>query len=498
MRLEPPARFLPSLNHLLSELTCSIISQELLDPHFYYTPPSHYHIINRFCGKVYLAEMSRDYDSRRRGGNGSGSSKMRMDTNVSQSRPHGESSGKRRELDNMMRKARESQSSYWNKKLLEVEERDPNRWRHSGYKELYIGGTTGGEPSRGNPRSPRSPRPRSPHSPRPRSPRPRSPRSPRERTSHANRTRVARSPSSGSTCSDRSCSVCSPKERRRVAPPSRSRSRSFSASRSRPHVKEIPASSSRVPAPRARPRSPPLPRPRTPPPAPQPPPSRHHKEYKQGKEKEAKARRKEKHHSRVLDDPRVPDPIPLMRKPVKVEKMHPNHPPPQSIQSGHPPLDSSASDDSDSSSNTSHVGPPRMTLSERFGKMAQWSVDRRDMENMRITKDGENAMKVVIEGEERIARLGYDSPPPGHYPESLLAQGPRGLESWDDVRVRYDYYKARGYLRDLTLDDYVKWEEWWYKYQEWLEAERYYEQWATNRPSGGGRKRRGRRNNNAH
>lgn len=41
------------------------------------------------------------------------------------------------------------------------------------------------------------------------------------------------------------------------------------------------------------------------------------------------------------------------------------------------------------------------------------------------------------------------------------------------------YYKSRGYLRDLTLDDYMKWEEWWYKYQEWLEAERYYEHWAN-------------------
>ena len=25
--------------------------------------------------------------------------------------------------------------------------------------------------------------------------------------------------------------------------------------------------------------------------------------------------------------------------------------------------------------------------------------------------------------------------------------------------------------------DYVKWEEWWYKYQEWLKKERYYEYW---------------------
>ncbi|XP_034940064.1 serine/arginine repetitive matrix protein 1 [Chelonus insularis] len=439
--------------------------------------------------------MSRDYESRRRSST-SGSSKMRMDTSVSQSRPHTEtSSNKRKEIDSVMRKARESQSSYWNKKLLEAEERDPNRWRHSGYKELYVGGTNSGETSRSHPRSPKSPRPRSPHSPRARSPK-----SPRERT-HT-RTRPARSPSSGSTCSDRSCSVCSPRERRRVVPQSRSRSRSISPVRQRAHPKEIVASSSRAVVPRTKPRPPPpMPRPRTPPPEPLPP-SKHQKEYKVLKEKEStRTRRKEKHQSssRVPEDPRVSEPIPLMRKPVKIEKTHSSH----SQTSTHihpPPAESSCSEDSDTSSNVSQVGPPRMTLSERFGKMAQWSVDRRDMENMRITKDGENAMKVVIEGEERAARLGYDSPPPGHYPETLLAQGPRGLDCWDDVRVRYDYYKARGYLRDLTLDDYVKWEEWWYKYQEWLEAERYYEQWATSgghRP-GGGRKRRGRRNNVNH
>lgn len=259
----------------------------------------------------YILGMSRDYD-RRRGGSGSGSSssKLRMDTNVSQPRPHGENSGKRRELDSVMRKARESQSSYWNKKLLEVEERDPNRWRHSGYKELYVGGTTSGEPSRGHPRSPRSPRPRSPHIPRPRSPRTRSPRSPRDR-SHT-RGRPTRSPSTGSTCSDRSCSVCSPKERRRIAQPSRSRSRSLTPVRARAHPKEVVPSSSRVIPTRTRPRSPPLPRPRTPPPTPQPPP-RHQKDYKTIKEKETKVRRKEKHHARIPEDPRVPDPIPLVK-----------------------------------------------------------------------------------------------------------------------------------------------------------------------------------------
>lgn len=47
---------------------------------------------------------------------------------------------RRKEIDNVMKKARKEgtvQSQYWNKKLLEVEEKDPNRWRHSGYKELY-------------------------------------------------------------------------------------------------------------------------------------------------------------------------------------------------------------------------------------------------------------------------------------------------------------------------------------------------------------------------
>lgn len=35
----------------------------------------------------------------------------------------------------------------------------------------------------------------------------------------------------------------------------------------------------------------------------------------------------------------------------------------------------------------------------------------------------------------------------GSYPAELLLAAPAGLPSWDDVRVRYDYYKKRGYLR---------------------------------------------------
>lgn len=89
----------------------------------------------------------------------------------------------------------------------------------------------------------------------------------------------------------------------------------------------------------------------------------------------------------------------------------------------------------------------------------------------------------------------YSPAPAGHFPEELAMTAPSGLMSWDDVRVRYEYYKSRGYLRDLDLEvssvififredlivvlfqDYIKWEEWWYKYQEWLKQERYYEFW---------------------
>lgn len=32
-------------------------------------------------------------------------------------------------------------------------------------------------------------------------------------------------------------------------------------------------------------------------------------------------------------------------------------------------------------------------------------------------------------------------------------------------------------ITTFRSQDYVKWEEWWYKYQEWLKQERYYEFW---------------------
>lgn len=58
--------------------------------------------------------------------------------------------GKRKEIDNVMKKARASSNDYWDKKLLEVEEKDPNRWRHTGYKKMYIEGDSSSESDRGD------------------------------------------------------------------------------------------------------------------------------------------------------------------------------------------------------------------------------------------------------------------------------------------------------------------------------------------------------------
>lgn len=150
---------------------------------------------------------------------------------------------------------------------------------------------------------------------------------------------------------------------------------------------------------------------------------------------------------------------------------------------------SSASEDS-SDSNASFpalTATTRITLSERFGKMAQWNNDRKyDMSNMKITKNmnsegGDRSAVMIHEQQIRdsppMRSFTQYSGPEGHFPEELLAQNSAqalGL-AWDDVRVRFDYYKSKGYLRDLTLQDYEQWENWWYRYQEWLKQERYFE-----------------------
>ena len=62
-----------------------------------------------------------------------------------------------------MRKARQQPANeYWDKKLLEAEEKDPNRWKHSGFKKMYVNGgpmiRKSRSPFRKTPISPRSTR----------------------------------------------------------------------------------------------------------------------------------------------------------------------------------------------------------------------------------------------------------------------------------------------------------------------------------------------------
>ncbi|XP_046382322.1 serine/arginine repetitive matrix protein 1-like [Ischnura elegans] len=602
----------------------------------------------------------RTASSRRRGLHAStiSSSRLRMDTHGG---PRGNSRGRsprHKEIDRVMKKARSEsgpQSSYWTKKLLEVEEKDPNRWRHSGFKELYrseLGGSNGDSRSRSRSRSrnrsskrgasrpspllsppPRSRSPRdrsrsirggragrdrsrspradrrSPPPPRGRSPRDRSPR-PRDRRD-ASRSRVrpasprpaarhprsppppasssrrsgggggrrgrsssskARPPSPSSSsstassvesCSNESCSVCSP--RRGSAPPARHR-HSPAPRRSRSRSFSVPRSA----------RSPPRP----PEPA---PPKQRKKAAPSGRRAPAaaahqapvgKARIKgeNKRAARPARPPPAPDSNGALHHhgeegggeqqgggAVVVEGKRRRRSP--SGRRGAVSVSSESESESESASSEEEEDtPPRLTLSERFGRMAQWSVDRREFDSvrMRITRDSHSSgKKVVIEDGASLspppssaegayargapynsnsgdayggARGGFgatgalhrspveaygasyrrgDESPNGGAVGAVAGGVPEGsIGDWDDVHVRYRYYRDRGYFWDMGLDEYAKWEEWWAKYQEWLEMERYYEQvaqhreWAaaaaaaaaaaSGRPRGGGYGRRNR------
>lgn len=62
------------------------------------------------------------------------------------------------------------------------------------------------------------------------------------------------------------------------------------------------------------------------------------------------------------------------------------------------PADSSGGSDSSESITSCPTASTAITLSERFGKMAQFAIDRRDIENMRITKDSAGGdLKVMLE-----------------------------------------------------------------------------------------------------
>lgn len=51
---------------------------------------------------------------------------------------------------------------------------------------------------------------------------------------------------------------------------------------------------------------------------------------------------------------------------------------------------------------------------------------------------------------------------------------------WSDSGVRYRYYRDGGFFKDrpCSFDEFIKWEEWWYKYRDWLAQEGYYDQQA--------------------
>jgi len=158
----------------------------------------------------------------------------------------------------------------------------------------------------------------------------------------------------------------------------------------------------------------------------------------------------------------------------------------------------SEGEESDSDSTTDEDDLPRkMTLSERFGKLAQLSSQRQEYEGvrMKIVREGGQDKKVYLEG----GRLHSRSPSPGRgrgsahdrwlsehqaeyadyqerYGEIRQWDPHRDLPqelpaNWDDVNTRYRYYKDSGYFgdRNITIEDYLKWEDWWYRYRDWLE-----------------------------
>ncbi|XP_050359560.1 serine/arginine repetitive matrix protein 1 isoform X2 [Nymphalis io] len=409
--------------------------------------------------------------------------RLHMDRNPQHSRitDPANPAGRRKEIDNVMKRARQASPGSWDRKLLEVEEKDPNRSPRRSRSP----------PAR---RSPRASRSRSPRSPRRRSPPRRSPA--RRRRSASPRARRSRPPprppsppdprksspsgSSASSCSDESCSVCSAKNKKVPPKPVKPGART---SPSPPRTKR--------PAPPAAARA--------------VQPTRELLKARESSKRSREEKVLEWQRSQLAVRPTPPIPPAHIkregeRRPRPPRPERPDRPDRTDRVSPAAIAAALADSDSDSESDASSEPPPqRLTLSERFGKMAQWSAARcARLENMRITRR-DSALHVHIERDERAADApdaprpdypGLDPAPVGSYPEELLAVAPGGLPSWDDVRVRYDYYKKRGYLRGLTLGDYVKWEEWWYKYQEWLKRERAYERWAE---GDGGTSRRERR-----
>ncbi|CRK98254.1 CLUMA_CG011616, isoform A [Clunio marinus] len=400
-------------------------------------------------------------------------SNMRMDRKPNATRISDPShpAGKRKELDNVMKKARQQPTNeYWDKKLLEVEEKDPNRWKHTGYKKMYVHGSRRSRSRSPIRKTPESPRGRhNTHSP----PRRRVSRTPerykqRSPVRHARDMpkrdekyrnddkyragvcrptpppqKAARTPSV-SSCSEDSCSVCSSDDNRRGGDEAKKAERYHGPmNRMRPKSPALGASKQKTP-----------------------------KKVATPKQHSSRRRRSASGMANHVLGAQV------SRGLKKVRKNHPW----RKLKVEGQRSKRQASSESSSSSDLqipSLTATTCMTLSDRFGKMAEWNNDRTNNDRivLKITKETSGDRSAFIYQDPQHSA----SPPPsryeheleGRYPESesvlnYISAKALGL-NWYNVRVRYEYYKSKGYLRDLTLDDYKKWEDWWYRYQKWLD-----------------------------
>jgi hypothetical protein len=160
-----------------------------------------------------------------------------------------------------------------------------------------------------------------------------------------------------------------------------------------------------------------------------------------------------------------------------------------------------------------------MTLSERFAKLTQMNtVDKREFAKpvlaanemdtkLKVVKDlrGPSAdTKIYVDGQGQNQRRSSGSTSSSGRRRSRprspeFAEGERRYQSderrrhfekmsrdspherpadWSDMTVRYNYYRDRGCFADrpLTLEEYEKWETWYYEYKNWLETEELYKQ----------------------
>jgi len=155
--------------------------------------------------------------------------------------------------------------------------------------------------------------------------------------------------------------------------------------------------------------------------------------------------------------------------------------------------------------------------------LSQMSTDKRELAKpvlsvneidtkMKVVKDFRDpqAPKVVVGSSDNNAASSSSqirssrpaSPPryPGYHNKDLpsddrrqhferMYQAPPTDRSvdWSDPRVRFNYYKEKGCFdeRPITFDEYLKWEDWYHKYKQWLEEEGYYQDQGRPPPSKG-------------